>query len=135
MRAYLIDPWLQRVSVVDLLGKNDSERADHMRKLIGCDGLDHMTISDEHDTIWLDDRGLTRGQPVYAFRFRIIKDPCAGKGIIVGADDEGRTRAPYFPLDLLTREIIWLGLIVPQVDWIEDGNTLRAVITFSRPKQ
>lgn len=134
MRAYLIDPELQRVSTVELDGKNDSERLDHMRRLIGCGSMDHMMISDEHDEVWLDDRGLSRGQPVYAFRLRIIKDPCAGKGIVIGANDEGVTRAPYFPLDLLVREIVWLGVIVPQVDWVEDGNTVRAVVTYSRPK-
>jgi hypothetical protein len=134
VRAILIDPERRSVTAITLDGK-DRAMLDEMAKIIGCDeGMDHVAISDMRDTLWVDGFGLRRAQPIYAFRLRIRHDPLAGKAIVIGADAHGKTQAPYFPIDVLRQEIVWLGLIRPQVDWIEDGNHLRAVVTYSRVK-
>ena len=63
------------------------------------------------------------------------RDPFAGKAIILGADDRGATRAPFVPIQVLKADITWLGVIVPDVQWIEEAGRLRAVVTYSRQQR
>ena len=132
MRAILIDPKLQLVTEI-ALPNDEREMNTAMRSVIGCDGMDHAMIDDLRDSLWVDDGGLNRGEPVFAFRLA-YPTPFAGKGIIVGADEYGRTRAPLIPIDFLRAKITWVGLIVPEVSWVDEPGGVRAVVTYSRPK-
>jgi|SRR5262245_5640795 len=129
MRAILIDPEMRTVSYIQL----PRDAVEEMHTIIGCEGLDHMTISDMHDSLWVDDMGLRKG-PVYAFKLPIARDPIPGRAIVIGADEAGRTCPPFFPIDILRREIEWLGRIVPEVNWFEEGNRHYAVVTYAREK-
>jgi hypothetical protein len=133
MKAYLIDPEARIVKAIEL---PDLGMLDAMARTIGTlsGGMDHQTISDKYDTIWLDEFGLTRGEPVHAFKLPIQSDPYAGKAIIIGADDEGRTQPPFIPLAMLVRDVEWLGVIVPTVEWLEEANGMRAVVTYERKR-
>ena len=134
MKAYLIDPEARTITAIDL---PDDGMLDAMRRIIGppSGGMDHQLISDELDTIWLDEYGLTRGEPIHAFKLPIARHPYAGRAIITGADrSTGRTRAPYIPLWMLRRDVEWLGVIVPTTEWVEEAGGLRCVVTYSRPR-
>jgi hypothetical protein len=130
MKAYLIDPEARTVTAIYLPEKN---MLDAMRAIVGGD-MDHQTISDEHDTLWVYEFSLKRGEPVHAFKLPIQHEPYAGSAIVIGADDEGRTRAPFIPIEFLMRDVEWLGVIVPEVEWINDERGVRAVVTYSRAK-
>jgi hypothetical protein len=132
IKAYLIDPELQRVELVDLDAKDPLVR---VRELIGTRGLDHGLISDMLDTIWVDEFGLLNGKPIYAFKLPVQHDPYAGKAVIIGADEHGEPQVPYIPVEIIRRDIDWLGCIVPDVIWIEEPNRKRAVVTYSREKE
>jgi hypothetical protein len=133
VKAYLVDPDARVIKSIEL---PDLGMLDAMARIIGSlsGGMDHQMISDEHDSIWVDEFGLQRGEPIYAFKLPIQRDPYAGRAIVIGADDAGRTRPPFVPLWLLLRDLEWLGLIVPTIDWVEEGNRTRAIVTYSRPK-
>jgi hypothetical protein len=135
MMAILIDPELRQVMSIDLPDGGSGSRLTVMRGVIGCDSMDHITIDDMRDSVWVDDNGLKRGKPIYAFRLAISPSPIAGKAIVIGADEMGRTQAPYITIEFLREEIEWLGLIIPEVDWVEEPDGLRAVVTYSRPKE
>jgi hypothetical protein len=129
--SYLIDPEARTIEAIDL---PDKGMLDAMRHIVGGD-MDHSVISDEHDSIWLYEFGLKNGDPVHAFKLPIQHEPFAGRAIIIGADDEGRTRAPFIPLSVLERDVEWLGVIVPTVEWVEEPTGIRAVVTYSRPSR
>jgi hypothetical protein len=133
IKAYLIDPEARTVRTIDL---PDLKMLDAMRRILGGN-MDHQTISDMHDTLWVEEFGLKRGEPIHAFKLPAIQPtPYAGKAIIIGADDEGRTRAPYIPIEILMRDVEWLGVIVPAVDWVvTDERGAHAVVTYSRPNK
>jgi hypothetical protein len=134
VKAFLIDPFTRQVTEIEIEAKDDYALMLETRRLIGADTLDHQMISDEHDHIWLADDGLKRGAPVYAFKLPIQRDPYAGRAVVIGADDFGRTRAPFIPVGLLRQDIEWLGKIVPEVTWEETERGCRAIVTYARAK-
>jgi hypothetical protein len=134
MKAILIDPFIREVREIEIDAKNDAALSIEMAKIIGADSLDHQRISDDNDSIWVDDGGLQRGDPIYAFMLPIQRDPYAGRAIIIGADQIGRTRAPRMPVEVLHDSIEWLGRIVPEVIWEDTEHGTRAVVTYARAK-
>jgi len=132
-KALLIDP--ERCTVTEIVLPDGAKAAlAAMRDLIGCKGMDNRVIDDMHDSIWVDDLGLTSGRRVYAFKLSINPDPFAGRAIIVGADELGREADVYITREFVARDIVWLGEIVPEVTWVPEANGMRAVVTYARPK-
>jgi hypothetical protein len=134
MKAILIDPFAREVREIEIAATNDRALTIEMHRLIGADTLDHQMISNDHDSVWLDDAGLKRGEAVYAFKLPIQRDPYAGTAVIIGADQIGRTRAPLIPVEVLRRDIEWLGRIVPEVIWEKTERGSRAIVTYARSK-
>jgi hypothetical protein len=130
MRAYLIDPEARVIRAIDLPEKN---MLDEMARIVGGD-MDHGMISEARDSIWVNEFGLKRGEPVHAFKLPIQHAPYAGKAIIIGADSRGHTCEPFIPIEMLMHDVEWLGVIVPEVEWMEEAGGMRAVVTYSRPK-
>jgi hypothetical protein len=135
-RAYLIDPSLQRVSVIQI-----QPTAHALIELIGDEyGMDHAIISEVGDMIWVAGGSLLLQKPIYAFRLPIQREPFAGKAIITGGDDYDE---PSIPIDVVKQDIEWLGLIVPTVTVVTEeiefaGRTAirhRSVVTYERPKK
>lgn len=130
MKAYLIDPEASTIATVEL---EEKRLLDEMKRIVGGD-MDHGPISDMHDSIWVYEFGLKNGEAVHAFKLPVQSEPYAGKAIIIGADDRGLTRPPFIPIEVLMHDIEWLGVIVPEVVWVEEENGVRAVVTYSRLK-
>jgi hypothetical protein len=79
----------------------------------------------------VDDGGLRRGEPIAAFEFIGGQNPIAGKCLIFGVQkDGGDTCDAAFNLSTLISVVRWLGVIVPKVDWVREGNVDRAVVTW-----
>jgi hypothetical protein len=133
VKAILIDPCKCEVSEIEI-NEGDGAVSVEMRRIIGADTLDHQRISAERDSVWVDDGGLDRGEPIYAFKLPIQRDPYAGRAIVIGADEAGRTRAPVLPIEVLRRDIEWLGRIVPEVTWEETPHGAHAIVTYVRAK-
>jgi hypothetical protein len=131
MNAYLIDPRTQRIEIVDL-GLDDDEMRERMRRMIGAEWLDYQTISTRRDSLWVEEMPIRRGVPVWAFKLPLRHEPYGGRAIVIGADEIGASCAPAIPLDVLRRDIDWLGLIVPEVTWVTEPDGARAVITYRR---
>jgi len=74
---------------------------DHLQqiyKLLGCQLITPAALSD-HDSIYCDDEGLIKG-PVYQFfGVRGYPQPLAGRGLVVGIDDDGNDEAPRLTLE------------------------------------
>jgi len=136
MKAIKIDPKQQSVQAIELRGKNDDERLQDMHRIIGCDTLGFQTVSREHDVLYVDDGGLKRGEPIHGFLLPVQKEPYAGIAIIIGADRNGKTRSASSQLlHSIRSDIVWLGLIRPEVVWDGEGGHMRAIVTYSKVKQ
>jgi len=135
MKAILIDPEIREVKYVYL--PREERFARHaMCEIIGCNGMDYAAVSDMHDSIWVDEHGLLRMQPIHAFKLSIQADPFAGKAIIVGADhNTGASKTPYVPIDMIQRDVQWLGLILPEVTTVQEPEKGEgATRSYSRPR-
>jgi hypothetical protein len=138
--AILIDPDRRTINYFDLPREPSAHRAEMLRIVGG--GMDYAVLSDMKDTLWAYEFGLIEHKPVYAFKLPVLHDPCVGKAVVLGETDDGSMRRPCIPIELLRRDVEWLGLIVPQVDWIEEQIEMhgkpavqrRAIVTYSRPK-
>ena len=132
MRAYLIDPERQTVTLTSISDRTFHHEA---RTLIGADDLDYAPIGYKFDTIWVWGRGLISGNPIHAFKLPTSHDPFAGRAIVIGANQIGKTTPPNIPLECLRSAIVWLGIIVPEVTPVNEENGVRMVVTYSREKR
>lgn len=132
------------VIVIDPVARSVSEQAwngvlDTLHELIGAETLDHFRLAlfdDGHiDAGWIDDGGLSRGDPVCAFLLPTGKDPIAGKCVIVGANRYGETESCRIPIEMLRQDVTWLGVILPEVVWDHTETGSRTIVTYSRVKQ
>jgi hypothetical protein len=131
-RAVLIDPKARIVRPVEYDGGYET-----LRELVAAEGTDHFRLADHGDTWdygWCDEEALTQGQPIEAFLFSSRKDPIGGLCLIVGVQKEtGDNCDAKFPVDILRREITWLGTIIPEVTWDEPKpGHHKAIVTYSR---
>ena len=111
----------------------------NIHELVGVDTLDHFGVAlfedtGQMDTGWVDDAGLSSGEPVNAFLFPNTKDPVAGKCLIVGADRHGVTCDCRMPIQILRQDVTWLGKIKPEVIWDHTEEGSHAIVTYSRMK-
>jgi hypothetical protein len=132
IRATVVDPETCTVKEVETAGTLGDLHA-----LIGAPALDNFRIADHGDSYdygWVSDIGLASGKPVHAFKFRTGGDPVAGRCVFIGADKRGRTTDARVPVQFWRDQIIWLGVIVPEVFWEDTGHGAHAIVTYSRPK-
>jgi hypothetical protein len=132
-RVILIDPIEQRISELESDCSLDS-----IHKLVDAPGLDSFGLAifpdNGRDMGWVDDVGLSGGEPVHAFLLPTSKDPIAGRCLIMGANARGETSNAQFPLALLRQDVTWLGKILPEVTWDHTDEGSRAIVTYSRVK-
>ena len=132
-RSIIIDPEKRIVEVVPTTAS-----LEEIHTLVNAKTLDHFRIAEFDKTFdygWVDDGGLSRGEPIYAFLFSIRKDPIAGRCLLLGVDkDERGTVDAGFNIDILKESIEWLGLIKPEVTWDHQENSDVAIVTYSRVK-
>jgi hypothetical protein len=145
MLGYLIDPALRRIVDIEL-PNNVRQQLDEMRRIIGCEYMDHARLSDRHDELWCDEWALARGLPVFAFQFknkRGTSGPYGGRCIVTGNDDGGNPAPPAIPIEWLENDVTWLDEIVPELHQIIEtpdivhGHKMqrfRTIVTWSRPK-
>ena len=98
MKVYLIDPFTKTVTAVEYDGKSEN-----IYKLIDCSLFTVSYIGAEQDAIFIDDEGLMKKPDSQEF-FLFKRDDgseqfLAGKGLVVGCDDEGETIEPSVTLD------------------------------------
>lgn len=102
MRAYLINPFTRSITEVEYDGNYKS-----IYGLINAHCFDVARL-DHGDGIYIDDEGLISGQPQQFFLVKGYPTPLAGKGLVLGSDDEGETTPPRITLDQLTSLITFL---------------------------
>ena len=87
MRAILIDPAKQTVTEVDYDGDYQS-----IYKLTDCTTFAVPYVLENEDALYVDDEGLLNG-PVNFFTIWGYPEPLAGKCLILGTDEDGKSVA------------------------------------------
>jgi hypothetical protein len=81
MKALLISPETQSIEAVEVAGLDD------IRELIGFDTLESDKVGGDGDRLYFDEECFIRGTEG---RFQIDSViPVAGKGVLIGANDDG----------------------------------------------
>lgn len=122
MIAYLIDPHARTVSEVEYDGNIET-----IYKLIGTQPFDVARINDANDGIFVDDNGLLGDLSQQKF-FRIAgkgfgyPEPLAGKGLVLGCNEDGESTSPTLTLDQV-KGAVWFVRPSGKPD-LADGNVL-----------
>jgi hypothetical protein len=132
-RVILIDPAAHSISELE-----SSASLAALHELVGAETLDSFGLAafenGHRDMGWVDDGGLSRGEPIHAFLLPTSKDPIAGKCLIIGANRHGETSSCRIPIEILRQDVSWLGRILPEVTWDRTELGDRAIVTYSRVK-
>ena len=98
MKAYLIDPYEQSVSEVEYNGDYNQ-----IYKLIDATTFDVARIANG-DSIYIDDEGLSKDWQEF-FMHKDYGNPLAGKGLVLGCNDEGDSTEPACTLEQLRGQV------------------------------
>ena len=103
MRGILIDPFTKTIEEVDTTGK--------LPEIYSMLGVELITIVHigESDVLFLDDEGLfvPRDEQEY-FYWSGSNQPYAGKGLIIGTDEEGDSTDAEIDLEEVKQRVRWL---------------------------
>jgi hypothetical protein len=100
MKAYLIDPAERSVREVETTGELDS-----LYELLGCKLVDAVRLDD--CDVWVDDEGLADETRFFSFTDPNVP-PLAGRGLVLGVDDEGRCTEPKPSLEEIAKRVQFL---------------------------
>jgi len=112
VKAILIDPFEMTVSEVFYGGELSDIYA-----LVGASPVTVVNFGNDGDGIFIDDEGLFRGGQQY-FKFEGYPQPLAGKGLILGVDDNGDSVAPVITLAEAKASVRWLSPLTHQL-WMD----------------
>lgn len=104
MKAYLIDPFTRTVSQVEYSGDYQQ-----IYSFIDCDTFTCADFNDKGDTVFVDDEGLINGKPQEFFLVDGYPTPLAGKGLVLGTNQEGESVEPSITLSELDDAIQWIS--------------------------
>jgi len=115
MRAILIDPVAKTVREVE----HDGDYREIYRLLsdpendIKVDTFDAIGI-DGVNSIYIDDNGLLN-DPKYFFKWEGYAQPLAGRGLILGTDEEGASISTTLTLDFVAAKVGYMALRVDDI--------------------
>jgi hypothetical protein len=106
MKAYLINPNEATVTEVDY---NDDWRT--IKEWLGgppCTMFTVVRLNHEGDAVYVDDEGLINGNPNGWFLIGgSERQPLKGFGLVLGADEAGKSIAPSASLEAVQRMIVF----------------------------
>jgi len=108
MRAVIIDPWNKSVYVTDEEKWGLEQMYKHLSGPDGfrpCHDIDHVRVGRDQ-LLWLDGEGLLIPD-VPVWNLRDYPRPLAGKGLILGIDEEGENKATFLEAAWVESMILW----------------------------
>lgn len=101
MKAYLIDPEARTITEVE----HDGDYR-QIYEFIDADCFDLARLNEHGDGIYVDDEGLFTKRCF--FHVEGYSHPLAGKGLVLGCDEEGNSTAPTITLEWLKERVEFL---------------------------
>lgn len=122
VRGILIDPVAKTITEVTLNGDYKE-----IHKQIGADCFDAVYVDRRPDgsteAIFVDDEGLYREGQEF-FLWRGYAQPLAGRGLILGANEEGDTVSTRLSLDQVKNKVSFVPLKCDGFKPIPEGTTV-----------
>ena len=106
MQAILIDPFTETIELVDYSGDYKD-----IYTLLECDLFATVYI-DDCDTIYVDDEGLYQ-EPQRFFQYKGMPQPLAGRGLILGTDEEGDSTDCLLTVEQVRDMVTWCADDMP----------------------
>lgn len=104
MKAILVDPFARTITEVEYTGDYTN-----IYEHIQAQAFDVVRINRKGDAIFVDDEGLINGNENQQFFGWIgYVNPIAGRGLILGTDDEGESISPSIDIETAKQHVIWL---------------------------
>ncbi len=85
-------------------------------ELLECDGIDHWTMNQFNDSVYVDGEGWLDRKTIGGFK--INGNFFAGHGLVIGTNSEGKSIDPCFTVDMLERITTFVG--VDKIDQIKE---------------
>jgi hypothetical protein len=105
MNAYLIDPFTRTITEVN---HNGDYR--EIYKLIGADCFDVVYLNRANDCCYIDDEGLYVEDQKF-FLYHGFGQPLAGKGLVLGTNDEGDSVSPKITIEEVKKNVVWVDFM------------------------
>lgn len=105
VRAYLIDPGKRSIEEVTLTQRPTPLY--EIYKLLDCTTITAVSLNDT-DAIYCDDEGLLHGPVHQFFSFKGLEQPIAGKGLVIGIDDDGNDASPRQSLHTVRKQLFFI---------------------------
>ena len=102
MKAYLIDPHTETITEVEYSGDYRE-----IYKHIDAEIFTTAQFNKFGDTVFVDDEGLFKEEQEF-FLINGYPQPLAGKGLVLGCDEEGESVAPSITLDQCRALVDWV---------------------------
>jgi hypothetical protein len=123
VKGFLIDPLALRITPIELPGQSRDNLAT-MYKAIGCDLVEVVYLNNKRDGVFVDEEGLLKG-PTDFFYIEGTHQPLAGRGVVVGCDEEGETvSAQAVTLEWLRENTAFVKMLAPGVTAISSPQKM-----------
>jgi hypothetical protein len=124
--GYLIDPHSERITRIEL--PNESRgNLDAMYKAIGCDLVEPVYLNEARDAVFVDEEGLLKG-PQHFFFIEGCHQPLAGRGVVLGCNEEGDSVNPVLTLDWLREHTAFVTRIGHGITAISAPQRMHGVV-------
>ena len=117
MQALLIDPSNKQITVVELPDTGD--KFPSVYKHLQCDTFDAITLPNG-DALYVDDEGLLKPLQHF-FAVRGMPEPFAGRGLIVGTDNRGRSVTPQYTAQSIANDVKFIELLTKEIAVVRDA--------------
>lgn len=122
--GFLIDPRAQRITRIELPNGTSRENLDAMYKAIGCSLVEVVYMNGERDGVFVDEEGLLK-MPTEFFYIKDFHQPLAGRGIVLGCDEDGETTSPAsVTLEWLREHTAFVHRLAPGLTAITSPNEM-----------
>lgn len=101
MKAFLIDPKAQSITEVDYSGDHHD-----IYRLIDASTFDVVRLYRTGDGAYIDDEGLFKDEQHFWLHCN-YPQPLAGRGLVLGVDEDGETVSPSVTLEQLREEVFF----------------------------
>jgi len=128
-KGYLIDPEAKTIIHINY---DLSTGIDGIYKLIGADPFTIVQI-EKRDAIFVDDEGLLKN-PRYFFQYRGYHQPLAGKGLVLGTNEEGDTVSAKIKYEDLKSRVSFLELSVQDMVTTSGPGWIKTEPVFGPPE-
>lgn len=102
MKAFLIDPFTRTIETVEHDGSLDS-----IYELTGCSCFTVAEFDEEGNGAYVDDEGLLKPNQEFFFMSG-YPQPLAGRGLVLGCNEDGETIEPTLTLNDLKERVKFL---------------------------